>query len=323
MENACSIIVVILIIIILFVAIFAVIYNQRNSPFNMNFFRSKNLNQHKNHFSSSAPNAVSPLAIKPKDAVIDGSTSAANMPSQFLPKNAANRAAIANNIQNLQGKVDKDYYGKFFQSGGSALPPDTKCYGYGSDAVCVSGGAPATTAPATTASAPTATGVANASNFNSLYGNSTGNPFNATYGSNVYGNISDGNSMLIPMEKIADAEQELWMAYDLSAGQVALDNLDLAGLGLLAQPMLDYDSYLDSLVIDDRMLSNHSNWVNEMLPWAGTAQMVDTIDEALVNSLDWRGLRRPQAVTQDSNSLFQTEIGASDLIGHPKFSFNQ
>lgn len=123
-------------------------------------------------------------------------------------------------------------------------------------------------------------------------------------------------SMSIPMEKIAAAEQELWMANRLSAGQVSLDNLNYAKLDIFADTIIDYDAYLDNMVIDERLSSNHSNWVNEMLPWSGTAQTVDNIDEALTNSLPFVGFSRPQAVAQDPSALFKTEIDASNLIGN-------
>jgi hypothetical protein len=42
----------------------------------------------------------------------------------------------------------------------------------------------------------------------------------------------------------------------------------------------------------------------------------------MANSLDFRGLRRPQAIVQGSDSLFKTEIDATDLIDNKPFRFN-
>ena len=96
----------------------------------------------------------------------------------------------------------------------------------------------------------------------------------------------------------------------------SLDNLNYAGLDLLADTVIDYESYLDNMVIDERLLHNHSSWVNEMLPWSGTAQSVDNIDEALTNSFSFVGFSRPQSIAQDPSALFQTEADASTFIGN-------
>lgn len=168
-----------------------------------------------------------------------------------------------------------------------------------------------------------AAGLANTGTFNSLYGSSGNSPYNAAFNptTNTYGKISSGDVSTIPIEKIAAAEQELWMANWLSAGEVSLDNLDLVGIGIIAKPTIDYETFLDNLVIDERLLHNHSSWVNEMLPWSGTAKSVDNIDEAMANSLPFVGLRRPQAVVQSPDALFQTEIDASYLAGNAPFNF--
>jgi hypothetical protein len=87
-------------------------------------------------------------------------------------------------------------------------------------------------------------------------------------------------------------------------------------------PKGDYNSYVKSLVADERLQDNHNKWVNEMLPWSGTARNVDNIDEAMANSLSFVGLRRPQAILQSSDALFQTELDTSDLINNKPFRFN-
>lgn len=130
----------------------------------------------------------------------------------------------------------------------------------------------------------------------------------------IYGNMDS-----IPMEKIKSAEQELWMANYLSTGQISLDNLNLYGLvGAQAAPTMNYNSYLDGFVADPRLVNNHSKWVNEMLPWSGTATTVDDLDEAMEASTKFTGLRRPQATYQSKNALFVTENDASTYTKNKK-----
>jgi len=230
---------------------------------------------------------------------------------------------LSNKIVALQGKpINKDLYNAITKPTTTATTaPTTK-----------TAATTTATAPTMATSSPTITSIRNAAanakaastsnaglnstNFNSLYGNSSGSSFNAAYGPSTYGNISNGNSMMVPMEKIAAAEQELWMANKLSAGQVSMDILNYSGLDLLADTNIDYESYLSNMVIDKRLSSNHNSWVNEMLPWSGTAQSVDNIDEALTNSFSFVGFSRPQAIAQAPSALFQTEADASTFIGN-------
>lgn len=120
--------------------------------------------------------------------------------------------------------------------------------------------------------------------------------------------------------RIATAEQEMFMADRLSNGETGID--PSLGSGGDYGPKGDYESYVKSLVADERLQENHRKWVSEMMPWSGTARNVDNIDEAMANSLDFRGLRRPQAIVQGSDALFKTEIDATDLIDNKPFRFN-
>jgi hypothetical protein len=120
--------------------------------------------------------------------------------------------------------------------------------------------------------------------------------------------------------RIATAEQEMFMADRLSNGETGIDSS--LGSGGDFGPKGDYESYVKSLVADERLQENHRKWVSEMMPWSGTAKMVDTIDEAMSNSLSFVGLRRPQAIVQGSDALFKTEIDATNLIDNKPFRFN-
>lgn len=139
-----------------------------------------------------------------------------------------------------------------------------------------------------------------------------------------YNFIQHGNSEREQSSKlsgrIATAEQEMFMADRLSNEETG-SGVPL-GYGGEYGPKGDYGSYVKSLVADERLQENHSKWVNEMLPWSGTARNVDNIDEAMANSISFIGLRRPQAIVQSSDALFQTELDASDLINNKPFRFN-
>jgi len=76
--------------------------------------------------------------------------------------------------------------------------------------------------------------------------------------------------------------------------------------------------YITDLVVDPRTRDNHRRWVEEMQPWSGVAMKVDTLD--MENYVDFRGLRRPQAVVQ-YNPMQLTEIDTADLAVNPKFNF--
>ena len=83
-------------------------------------------------------------------------------------------------------------------------------------------------------------------------------------------------------------------------------------------PRADYGSYVTNLIVDPRTQDNHSKWVDEMKPWSGTARKVDTLE--VENYVDFRGLRRPQAVVQH-NPMMLTEVDSHDLSKHNKFNF--
>ena len=269
---------IIIIIIILIICCFLFHrYYLCNSPFGIGMMNNFKNNRHKHHFTAN-PDGIFPSDISSLSGTAGIINTSADVPSQFLPQNSQKRAIIGNNIQNLQGKVDKEYYGYYLPVNGGEniqLPYKSTCVGLGEDTTC----------------------------------------------SKTYGHISDGNSTSVSTGKIATAEQEMWMANRFSDGGIKMEKVGTAPADD-GSPSDDYDSYVQHLVIDNRMRDNHNKWTSEMLPWAGTAMSVDNIDEAVANSLPFQGLRRPQAIVQDSNALYKTEIDASDFINNPKFRFN-
>lgn len=87
-----------------------------------------------------------------------------------------------------------------------------------------------------------------------------------------------------------------------------------------ASPSLDYNAHITDLVTDPRVVANHNNWVEEMKPWSGAVKKVDDLNEAMEASLDFQGLRRPQAIVQ-YNPTQLTEIGPDILAPNKKFNF--
>ena len=83
-------------------------------------------------------------------------------------------------------------------------------------------------------------------------------------------------------------------------------------------PAIDYDSYVTDQIIDKRMLENHRKWVSDLKPYTGTPTKIDDLDPG--NYIDFRGLRRPQAVAQ-YDPLFVTEIDTKSLANNKKFNF--
>ena len=81
-----------------------------------------------------------------------------------------------------------------------------------------------------------------------------------------------------------------------------------------SKPASDYVGMVTDSILDSRARDNHKKWVEEMLPWSGTASTVDDLD--VEPQIHFVGLRRPQAVAQ-YNPLFITEIGPEDLAVNP------
>ena len=127
-------------------------------------------------------------------------------------------------------------------------------------------------------------------------------------------------------EMIAEAEREQWYA---AAGT---DQAGHFNTELVQDPAketfqyhtpnqaIDYGSYITDLIVDPRTKDNHERWVEEMKPWSGTAMAVDDLEEAQEATVDFIGLRRPQAVVQ-YNPLQLTERDTYTLSGNAKFNF--
>lgn len=80
----------------------------------------------------------------------------------------------------------------------------------------------------------------------------------------------------------------------------------------------DYNSYIRSLVADDRMLANQAAWVKEVQPFSYTSLIIKDFD--LEPYTDFIGLRRPQAVAV-YNPTQLTELTPEDLAPNKRFEF--
>ena len=82
----------------------------------------------------------------------------------------------------------------------------------------------------------------------------------------------------------------------------------------------DYNSYIKSQALDLKTVTNHQAWATEMAPFSGTATKIQEFDPGLY--VDFRGLRRPQAIPQSKNAMFVTELGPNDFANNKPFNFN-
>lgn len=80
----------------------------------------------------------------------------------------------------------------------------------------------------------------------------------------------------------------------------------------------DYNSYIRSLVCDDRMMANQAAWVKEVQPFSQTSLKINDFD--IEPYVDFIGLRRPQAVAV-YNPTQLTELAPEDLASNKKFDF--
>jgi hypothetical protein len=128
-------------------------------------------------------------------------------------------------------------------------------------------------------------------------------------------------------EDITNAEQQDWYDYtaesntgnfnaELAADSNGGDTMQYH----TAEPAINYGDFITDMIIDPRTKENHNKWVEEMKPFSGGPMMVDNMDEAIEASIDFRGLRRPQAVVQN-NPLFITEIDTRLLASNCPFNF--
>jgi hypothetical protein len=133
----------------------------------------------------------------------------------------------------------------------------------------------------------------------------------------------------IKPDRIAEAEREAWYAAAEAEADATGGYFDAEGAttpsaetfqGSAPRASMDYQGYITDLIVDPRTRENHSQWVEEMKPWSGTAMTVDNLDEAMEATTDFIGLRRPQMVAQ-FNPLQLTERDTYTFASNNKFNF--
>ena len=312
MLTCIIIILVIIIIIIIAGACFYGYNGQQNYVYydGVRYYRGKNgffnrKNRNKGTFNNGMENVISNVQ---------------HVPPPLQAQNMWKKSVMDNNIDMLQ-KIDTDpelFNFVYPKNGGNNITiPDKKCTGFGENVVCED------------------------------FYNYIGNRDEQQYAPHNYVDLFENNKKInheinrdfkgidrnlnrdmrqmkrdnsTINAKISSAEQELYMANRNNSTEYR--DKDFGSSLVSSTPASDYSKYLDSLVIDERTMQNHLKWANEMAQWSGTtARGIDNIDEAMSNSLNWVGLRRPQPISQGSDALFITEVGAKDLINNPKFNF--
>lgn len=84
-------------------------------------------------------------------------------------------------------------------------------------------------------------------------------------------------------------------------------------------PDIDYNTYMMTQNLDQRVMDNQRRWQQEMSPWSAGPMTVD-YDLDMEAYLPFQGLQRPQGVPQ-SNPFFVTEIGPKDTAVNNPFNF--
>ena len=278
-------------------------------------------------------------------------STANDIPTAFRPYQSAQKAVLNRNILAAQGNAIPEMYRWQNGASGSSLPEfggqdqcinesdcigkgsSYKCSGLGDSTTCTSSqdnfqAAPA--APGTLAAAKQSSvenqinGIKNNDLMfgkNSRSGSALSNLANQP---NLPRGLSANNrsGAKTTPEEMSMADQEQWLALYMDAK----DPNDIPSLGndlpsSTKIPTSDYNSFITNLVADPRLMENHQKWSEEMFPWSGTAFSPDDMDETIGNSLSFVGLRRPQATAQGSDSLFITEVDATNIIDNPRFNF--
>jgi hypothetical protein len=136
----------------------------------------------------------------------------------------------------------------------------------------------------------------------------------------------DSKKSAFKANRLADAELEMY--YDIVTS-VNPGHFDSENLGDCTKELMQYykkdapfdnNAYLTDQILDDRIRKNHSQWVDEVTPWAGTASIVGASEFNAGDYIDFRGLRRPRGVAQIDPWQI-TEVDESQLEGNKPFTF--
>ena len=278
-------------------------------------------------------------------------STANDIPSAFGSYKSAQKAVLNRNILAAQGNAIPAMYRWQNGASGSSLPEfggqdqcisesdcigkgsSYKCSGLGDNATCTSSQDNFQTTPDASDTLAAAKQSSASNKVNGIKNNELMFGKNSRSGSalsnlanqpNLPRGLSANNrsGAKTTPEEMSMADQEQWLALYMDAK----DPNDIPSLGndlpsSTKIPTGDYNSFITNLVADPRLMENQHKWAEEMFPWSGTAFSPDDMDETIGNSLSFTGLRRPQATAQGSDSLFITEVDATNIIDNPRFNF--
>lgn len=120
------------------------------------------------------------------------------------------------------------------------------------------------------------------------------------------------------ISQIRQAENEMWFDQAMSLWP---GHFDSEVMGDCTKEVIQYHtkpqpfdnvSYITDQIVNDRIRQNHSEWVEEVKPWAGTASGAGNVDFAPGNYIHFQGLRRPRGV-QQIDPWQVTELDEYDL----------
>lgn len=125
-------------------------------------------------------------------------------------------------------------------------------------------------------------------------------------------------------DRLAQAEAEMY--YDLvntiNPGHFNTETIDECSKEISSyyKPSEPFDNtaYLTDLIVDDRIKSNHLDWVSEVTPWAGTASIVGAAEFSAGDYINFQGLRRPRGV-QQIDPWQITEVDEDQLADNKPF----
>lgn len=155
----------------------------------------------------------------------------------------------------------------------------------------------------------------NKQNNNILYNNDMDNRDN---------NFDNARRSQFKVDRLAQAESEMY--YDsmntINPGHFNSETMyecskELSNYYKPSEPF-DNTAYLTDLIVDDRIRKNHSEWVTEVTPWAGTASIVGATEFNAGDYLNFQGLRRPRGV-QQVDPWQITEVDEEQLLDNKPF----
>lgn len=86
------------------------------------------------------------------------------------------------------------------------------------------------------------------------------------------------------------------------------------------KPKMDHNSMLLSSVADPELVRRQNEWADDVTKYSGGTRIdSDVID--MESTINFQGLRRPEAPPVSPNALFVTEITPADLMGNVGISF--